>query len=81
MFAHAFAYSFLYPHAHIHIFILLAFCDAHNCLIHNCLGNPDNLDVNFDFQKTARILVGFLSIETFPSEAEILAYEIKLGFQ
>ena len=35
------------------------------------LGNPDFLDVNFDFQKTTRILV-----ETFPSETEILAYEI-----
>ena len=40
-------------------------------------GNPNYLDVNFDFQKTSRFFVGFISHETLASEIKILAYKLK----
>ena len=42
-------------------------------------GNPYYLDVNFDFEKTARFFVGFLSLEILTSEIKILAYKPTTG--
>ena len=40
-------------------------------------GNPNYLDVNFDFQKTTSFLLVFLSPPGLAFEVKILAYEAK----
>ena len=44
------------------------------------LGNPDYLDVNFDFLKTMRILDSFLSLETLASETRKISIRNHTSF-